>query len=197
MHESSGSLSSSQRSIAHSSIAKTSPTASPVFLACFPDPATEYDHSGLTNFNPVGLTGANPVGKSGIYLLRTRRLRTSSSPIPGVILGGHAPLAESTVLGGLVPRAEHAALGGLPVTSTAFHDFRTHEPRRFDGISSFPGTFAACVSATVATTKGCTGRGSISPSADTVFASVFTITILGGMGSAGALAAATPTAQPS
>ena len=89
-------------------------------------------------------------------------------------LGGLEPLAESTVLGGLVPRTEHAALGGLPLTSTAFHDFRTHEPRiRIDGLSASPGRFVARVSASVATTEGCTGRGSISPAADTVFASFF------------------------
>ena len=41
-----------------------------------------------------------------------------------------------------------------------------------------------------------TGRGSISPAADTVFASVFAIPIEGGSGSAEALAAATPSAQP-
>ena len=96
-----------------------------------------------------------------------------------------------------MPRTEHAALGRLPLTSTAFHDFRAHEPRiRNDGLSSFPGRFVARVSASVATTEGCTGRGSISPAADTVFASVFAIPIEGGTGSAGALAAATPIAQP-
>ena len=91
MHESSGSLSSSPRSITHSSSAKAAPTASPIFLARFPEPATEYNRSGLTNFNPVRLTSPNPVGDSGIYLLRARRLRAPSSPIPGVGLGGLAP----------------------------------------------------------------------------------------------------------
>ena len=221
MHESSGSLSSSPRSIAHSSTAKAAPTTPPIFLARFPEPATEYNRSGLTNFNPVGLTSPNPVGESGIYLLRTRGLRAPSSPISGVVLGGLAPLAESTVLGGLVPhtrstalggleplaestvlgglvpRTEHAAFGGLPVTFTAFHDFRTYERRiRIDGLSSSLGRFVARVSASVATTEGCTGRGSISPAADTVFASVFAIPIEGGTGSAEALAAATPIAQP-
>ena len=219
MHESSGSLSSSPRSIAHSSSAKAEPTASPVFLARFPEPTTEYDHSGSTNFNLVGLTSPN---QSGIYLLRTGGLRAPSSPIPGVglgglvprtestylgglvsrtertVLGGLVPLAESTVLGGLMPRAEHAALGGLPVTSTAFNDFRTHElGTRIDGLSAPPGRFVARVSTSVATTEGCIGRGSISPAADTVFASVFAIPIEGGTGSAEALAAATPIAQPS
>ena len=91
MHESSGSLSSSPRSIAHSSSAKAAPTASPIFLARIPEPATEYNRSGLTNFNLVGLTSLNPVGDSRIYLLRTRGLRAPSSPIPGVGLGGIAP----------------------------------------------------------------------------------------------------------
>ena len=96
-----------------------------------------------------------------------------------------------------MPRTEHAALGGLPLTSTAFHDFRTHEPRiRIDGLSVSPGRFVARVSASVATTKGCTGRGPISPAADTVFASFFAIPIEGGTGSAETLAAATPIAQP-
>ena len=221
MHESTGSLSSSPRSIAHSSTAKAAPTALPIFPARFPEPATECDRSGLTNFNLVGLTSPNPVGDSGIYLLRVRGLRAPSSPIPGVVLGGLAPLAgstvlgglvphtestalvgleplaESTALGGLVPRTEHAALGGLRPTSTAFHDFCTHEPRiRIDGLSAPPGRFVARVSASVAPTEGCTGRGSISPAADTVFASVFAIPIEGGTGSAEALAAATPIAQP-
>ena len=221
MHESSGSLSSSPLSIAHSSTAKAAPTVSPIFPARFPEPATEYDRSGLTNFNPVGLTNPNHVEDSGIYLLRTRGLRAPSSPIPGVGLGGLAPLAESTVLGGLVPhtestamggleplvestvlgglvpRTEHAALGGLPLTSTEFHDFRTHEPRiRIDGLSASPGRFVARVFAPVATTEGCTGHGSISPAAGTVFASAFAIPIEGGTGSAEVLAAATPIAQP-
>ena len=107
------------------------------------------------------------------------------------------PHTKSTVLGGLVPRTEHAAVCGLPLTSTAFHDFRTHEPRiRIDGLPDSPGRFVACVSASVATTEGCTGRGSISLATDTVFASVFAIPIEGGTGSAEALAAATPIAQP-
>ena len=173
------------------------------------------------NFNLVGLTSPNPFGDSGIYLLRTRGLRGPSSPIPGVGSGGLAPLAkstvlgglvphterpamcgleplaESTVLGGLVPRTERAALGGLPLTSTAFYDFRTHEPRiRIDGLSDSPGRFVARGSASVATTEICTGRGSISPAADTVFASVFATPIEGGTVSAEARAAATPIAQP-
>ena len=144
----------------------------------------------------MGLTSPKPVGDSGIYLLRTRGLRAPSSPNPGVSLGGLVFLAESTVLGGFVPRTEHASLGGLPVTSTAFHNFHTHEPRiRTDGLSAPPGRFVARVSAFVATTQGCTGRGLISPAVDTVFASVFAIPIEGGTGSAEALDAATPIAQ--
>ena len=50
---------------------------------------------------------------------------------------GVVPYAESAVLGGLVPRIKHAALGGLPLTSTAFHEFRPHQPRiRIDGLSA-------------------------------------------------------------
>ena len=166
-----------------------------LLLARLPEPATEYDHSGLTNFNPVGLTSPKPVGDSGIYLLRTAGLRAPSSPIPGVglgglvprtestalgrivlrtertALGGLVPLAESTVLGELVPRTEHAALGGISLTSTAFHDCRTHEPRlRIDSLSAPQGRFVARVSASIATTESCTGRGSISTAAETVFA---------------------------
>ena len=44
----------------------------------------------------MGLTSPNPVGDSGIYPLRTRGLRAPTSPIPGVGLGGLAPLAKST-----------------------------------------------------------------------------------------------------
>ena len=195
--------------------------ASPIILACFPEPATEYDRNDSRNFNPVGLISPSPVGDSGISLLLTGGLRTPSSPIPGVGLGGLAPLAESTVLGGLLshtestalaglvplaestvlggllPRTEHAAFGRLPLTSTAFHDFCAHEPRiRIGGLSASRGRSDARVSASVATTEGCTGRGSISPAADTVFASVFAIPIEGGTGSSEAFAAATSIAQP-
>ena len=169
----------------------------------------------------MGLTSPNPVGDSGIYLLRSRGLRGPSSPIPGVSLGGletlaestvlgglmsHTestalgglePIAESTVLGGLVPRTEHAALDGLFLTSTAFHESCTQEPRiKIHGLSSSPGILVAGGPASIDTIEGCTGRGSISPAADTVFAPVFAIPIKGGMGSAEALAAATPIAQP-
>ena len=54
MHESSGSLSWSPRSIAHLSTAKAAPTASLIFPARSPGPATEYDRIGLTNFFLVG-----------------------------------------------------------------------------------------------------------------------------------------------
>ena len=104
MHESRGSLSSSPRSLAHSSTAKAAPTASLIFPARFPEPATECDRSGLTNFNAVGFTSPNPVGDRGIYLLRTHGMRAPSSPIPGVGLGGLAPFDESIVLGG-TPKA--------------------------------------------------------------------------------------------
>ena len=68
-------------------------------------------------------------------------------------LGGLVSIAEGTVLGELVPRAEHAALSGLPLTSTALHDFRTHELRiRHDDLSAPPGRFVARVSASIATT---------------------------------------------
>ena len=119
-------------------------------------------------------------------------LRTERTALSGLV-----PLAEITVLGGLVPGTEHAVLGGLPLTSAAFHDFGTHKRCiRIDGLSAPPGIFVARVSASVAITEGCTGRGSTLPAADTVFASVFAIPIEGGMDSAEALAAATPIAQP-
>ena len=150
-----------------------------------------------------------PLGKEQVVLVECLgffvwRALAESTVLGGLVphtestaLGGLEPLAESTVWGGLVPRTEHAALGGLPVTSTAFHEFCTHEPRtRIDGLSALPGRFVARVSASVATTEGCTGRGSISPAADTVVASVFAISIEGGTGSAKVLAAATPSAHP-
>ena len=84
MHEYSGSLSSSFRSIAPSSTAKAAPTASLIIVALFPEPATEYDRSGLTKFNPVGLISLNPVGDRDVYLLWTGGLRAPSSPMPGV-----------------------------------------------------------------------------------------------------------------
>ena len=103
MHESSGSSSSSPRSIAHSSSAKAAPTASPIFLARFTEPATEYNRSGLTNFNPVGLTSPNLIKDGGFYLLRTRGLRAPSSPIPGVGSGGLAPSLKALSWVGLCP----------------------------------------------------------------------------------------------
>ena len=62
MHEPSDSLSSSPRSIAHSSTVKAAPTASQIFPARFPKPLTEYDRNGLTNFNLVGLASTTPLG---------------------------------------------------------------------------------------------------------------------------------------
>ena len=186
-----------------------------------PEPATEYERSSLTSFNPVGLTIPNPVRDSDICFSRTGGPLAPSSPIPGVVLGelvprtessalgglvprtesiplgGLVPLAENTVVGGLVPRTEYAVLGELPLTSTALHDFRAHEPRiRTDGLSTPLGIFVARVSATVATDEDCTGRGSISPAVYTVFASVFAIPIEGSTRSAEALAAASAIAQP-
>ena len=118
--------------------------------------------------------------------------RTESTALGGLVL-----LADSIVLGGLVPRTKHAALSGLPLTFTEFHDFRTHEPRiRTDGLAAPPGRFVARVSASVVNAEDCTGRESISPAADTVFASVFAKPIEDGTGSAEALATATPIAQP-
>ena len=158
------------------------PTALTILLARLPEPATEYDyHSRLTSVNPVGLTTPTPVGDDGVYLIRTNELRVSSLPIPEVVLsglvpraerthcGGHVLLAESTVLGRLVPCTEYAAFRGLPLTSTVFHDFLTQEPRiGIDGLSAAsPGISVARFSASVATTEGCTGCGSISPAADT------------------------------
>ena len=99
MHESSGSLSSLPRSIAHSGAAQATPMASPIALARFPEPVTEYDRSGLTSFNPVGSTSPNPVGDSGIYLPQTSGLRAPSPPIPGVGLGGIVPRTESSAFG--------------------------------------------------------------------------------------------------
>ena len=221
MHESSGSLSSSPRSIAHSSTAKTGIMASPFFPAHLPHPATAYNRSGMTDFNLVRLASPDPVRDSSIHFLRTRGRRAPSSPIPrvglGVLtplagstvlgglvphtestpMGGLEPLTDSTVLGGLVPRTEHATLSGLPPTSTAFHDFPTHQPRtRIDGLSASPGRFVARFSASIATAESWTGRWLISPVADTIFASVFAIIIEGGTGSPDTLAAAMPIAQP-
>ena len=68
MHESSGSLSSSPRSIAHSSTTKAALTASSTFQDRLPEPAREYDYKGLTSTNLVGSTRPNLVGDGGIYL---------------------------------------------------------------------------------------------------------------------------------
>ena len=67
------------------------------FLSRLPEPATEHDGSGSTSLTLVD--------DGGIDLTMACGLRTPSSPIPGVGLGG------------LVPRTESTALGGLPFTS--------------------------------------------------------------------------------
>ena len=70
-------------------------------------------------------------------------------------------------------RTESAVLGGLPFTSTDSHDFRIHRPRiGIVGLAANPRRFVAHVYTCVITAEGCNGRGSISPAADTVFASV-------------------------
>ena len=104
--------------------------------------------------------------------------RTESTALGGLVVrtesnafGGLVSLAKSTVLGGLVPSTP--ALGGLAVTSTVFHDFRTHEPRiRINDLSAPPRRFVARISTSVATAEGCTRGGSISLAADIVSASV-------------------------
>ena len=73
------------------------------FLSRLTDPATEHDRSGSTSLHSTE--------DGGIYLIRVCVLRTPSSPIPSVGLGG------------LVPRTESTALGGLLFTSADFCDF--------------------------------------------------------------------------
>ena len=108
-----------------------------------------------------------------------------------------APQTERAALGGLVPRTERAALGGLSLTSTEFHDFRTHEPRiTIDGLSASSGRLVARGSASIVTAKSRTARGPISPAADTVFTSTFAIPTEGGKGSVETLAATTTVAPP-
>ena len=76
------------------------------FLSRLLEPATQHGR--------IGSTILNSVEDGGIYLIRACGLRTPSSPIPGVDLGG------------LVPRTESTALVGLPFTAANFCDFRTH-----------------------------------------------------------------------
>ena len=123
------------------------------FLSRLPEPATKHDYSGSTSLTPVE--------DGGIHLIRARGLRTPSSLIPGVGLGGLLP-TEST------------ALGGLHFTSADFRDYRTHGPRtRIDELSAPSERFVARVSASVATADLCPGRGRILRAADTAFASFF------------------------
>ena len=92
------------------------------FLSRLPEPTTGHGRSGSTSLNPVE--------DGGIYLIRACGLRTPSSPIPGVGLGG------------LVPRTENAVLGWLPFTSADFYDFRTDGLRmRIDDLSAPSGSF--------------------------------------------------------
>ena len=92
MHDSSGGLSSSPRSITHSSYRKGSANGSADFLSRLPESATEHDRSWSTSFNPVE--------DSGIYLIQACGRRMPSPPIPGVGLGGLVP--------GIVLRWAHA-----------------------------------------------------------------------------------------
>ena len=177
MHESSDSLSLSRGSIAYSSTARATPSALPIFLARFPEPDTDDDRSGLTNFIP-GVGKPNPVGDNGINLLPTGGLQALSLPIPGVGLGGLVPRTESTGLGGLVPstestaliglvplakiavsaglvpRTEHVVSSGLPLNPTAFRDLRNLETRVWIvRLSTPPEIFFARFSASVATAE--------------------------------------------
>ena len=130
-------------------------------------------------------TSLNPVEDGGIYLLRACGLDTSSSPIPGVGLGG------------LVPRTESTLRGELPFISTDFCDFCTHGQRlRIDDLSAPSRSFVARVSAFVATVDRCPGRGQALPAADNAFTSVVDEPTEVGMGSAEAPAAATTVAKP-
>ena len=74
--------------------------------------------------------------------------------------------------------------------------FRNASHVQMDGHSASPRRFVARISASVATAEVCTGRRSIYPAADSVFASVFVISIDGGTDTAEALAAATAVAHP-
>ena len=95
-------------------------------LSRYPEPATEHDHSRSTSLYPVE--------DGGIYPIRACGLSSSSSPIPGVGLGG------------LAPRLDSAALGGLPFTSAEFSDFHRHHPIiRVDNHSDPSGSFLPLV----------------------------------------------------
>ena len=90
-------------------------------------------------------------------------------------------------------------VGSLSPLATTFHDLlhTSHVygltaflfPRRHSNVARVSSSFAA--------TEVCTSRGSMSHATDTFFASGFAIPIERGTGSADALAAATPIAQPS
>ena len=151
VHKSSGGSSPSPCSITHSYTAQAATTATPVTcLACqsLSLSMTAVDRQASTSFE-----------NSGIYLIRACGLRTPSSPIPGVGLGGLVPRTESISLGRLVPRNESAGLGGLTLTSADFYGVCTHRPRiRIDGISAYPERFIARGYGSVASTEGCTGH---------------------------------------
>ena len=88
------------------------------FLSRLPEPAKVHDRNGSMSLTPVE--------DGGIYLIKDCGLHTSSSPIPGVGLGGS------------MPRAERNALVGVPFTSVEICAFRTHGPRmRVKDLSAF------------------------------------------------------------
>ena len=88
------------------------------FLSQLPLPPTDEDIS-----SSCALTVPDDFG---VYLIRACGLVPSFCPIPGIGLGGLAPLSHATpsrALGGLIPQPDPPILGGLPLSRA---DFRTH-----------------------------------------------------------------------
>ena len=101
-----------------------------------------------------------PADNRVTYLVQACGLRTRSSPVSGVGLGG------------LVPRLDSAVLGELYFTFVDFRAFRAHGPRmkNDDTFSAPTGRFVARVSSFVSTSDRRPGRATTVPAADTAFA---------------------------
>ena len=102
------------------------------FLSRLSESATEHDRTGSSSLTPVD--------DGSIFLICVCRLRTRSSPTPGV--GLSAP----------VLRPESGVLGGLTFSSSEIRYFRAHGPRmRIGNLCTPSGRFVVHVSAAVTT----------------------------------------------
>ena len=158
MRESSGDSSFSSRSTTPSSTARAAPTEMPI--------SCHVCQSLLRNTTALELAASPP-----------RNMAASSSSSLWTL---HPFLYDPRCWlewAGTSPRER--CFGGLPFASSDFRDFRAHGPRmRIDDLSASNERFIARVTATVTIDDCRSGRGEMFPAAGTVFASVFTLSLI-------------------